>query len=74
MNKIYVESWSNFFVIYIKDINDLLDGLSSSPKSFADDTSLFSVVREKNLTAKHLSGNLQKISNWGLSIESELQP
>ena len=31
-----------FFLIYI---NDLADGLTSNPKLFADDTSLFSVVQ-----------------------------
>ena len=36
-----------FFRIYI---NDLSDGLTSNPKLFADDTSLFSVVQNINST------------------------
>ena len=50
MNKIYVKSWSNFFIIYI---NDLSDDFFSNPKLFADDKSLFSVASDKDLTAKH---------------------
>ena len=40
------------FLIYI---NDLADGLSSNAKLFADDTSLFSVVHNANITAKELN-------------------
>ena len=40
-----------FFLIYI---NNLSDDLSSSPKLFADDTSLFSVVHDKTLQQKNL--------------------
>ena len=50
-----------FFLIYI---NDLSDDLSSNPKLFVDDTSLFSVVHDKNISAKELNNDLQKISNW----------
>ena len=50
-----------FFLIYI---NDLSDDLSSNPKLFADDASLFSVVHDKNTSAKELHNDLQKINNW----------
>ena len=50
-----------FFLIYI---NDLSDNLSSNPKLFADDTSLFSVVHDKNISAKELNNDLWKIGNW----------
>ena len=41
-----------FFLIYI---NDLSDGLTSKPKSFADDTSLWlSVLQNINLTANEI--------------------
>ena len=49
------------FFIYI---NDPSDDLSSNPKLFADDTSLFSVVHDKNTSAKELNNDLRKISNW----------
>ena len=45
-----------FFLIYI---NDLSDGLTSNPKLFSDDTSLFSAIHNINSTA-----NDCKISNW----------
>lgn len=50
-----------FFYIYI---NDLSNDLSSTPKLFADDTSHFSVVHDKNTSAKELNHDLCKISNW----------
>ena len=50
-----------FFLIYI---NDLSDDLSSNPKLFADDTSLFSVVHDKYISANKLNNDLRKISNW----------
>ena len=50
-----------FFLIYI---NNLCDGLTSNPKLFADDTSLFSVVHNINSTKNDLTNDLIKISNW----------
>ena len=50
-----------FFLIYI---NDLSDGLTSNPKLFADDASLFSVVQNINSTANDLNSDLMKISDW----------
>ena len=44
-------------IIYI---NDLLDGLSSNAKLFADDTSLFSVVHDINASAIELNSDLKK--------------
>ena len=49
-----------FFLIYI---NDLCYGLTSNPKLFADDTSLFSVVQNINSTANDLNSDLMKISD-----------
>ena len=62
-----------FFLIYI---NDLSDDLSSNPKLFADDTSLFSVVNDKNTSVKELSNDLGKISNWAYQwkMSSNLNP
>ena len=47
------------FLIYI---NDLLDGLTSMCKIFADDTSLFSKVIDKNNSNSQLNSDLAKIS------------
>ena len=40
------------FLVYI---NDLEDGIKSSVKFFADDTSLFSIVRDKYVSAEELN-------------------
>ena len=49
------------FLIYI---NDLSDNLSSNVKLFADDTSLFSVIHDINVSAGELNGDLKKFSEW----------
>ena len=48
-----------FSLIYI---NDRSDDLVSTVKLFADDTSLFSVIHDSNISANELNNNLQKIS------------
>ena len=47
------------FLIYI---NHLPDGLNSTTKLFADDTSLFSVVQDPNESGKYLNLDLSVIS------------
>ena len=60
-----------FFLIYI---NDLSDDLSSNPKLFANDTSLFSVVHDKNTSANELNNDLRKISNWAYQWKMSFNP
>ena len=60
-----------FFLIYI---NDLSDGLTSNPKLFADDTSLFSVIHNINSTANDLNSDLMKISNWAFQWKMRFNP
>ena len=52
---------SFWFLIYI---NDLAENLSSNPKLFADDTSLFSVARDLNISANKINDDLKKIEAW----------
>ena len=59
------------FLIYI---NDLFDNLSSSAKLFADDTSLFSVTHDVNVSARELNDDLRKISNWALHWKMSFNP
>ena len=40
------------------------DDLVSTVKLFADDSSLFSVVHDSNISANELNNDLQKISEW----------
>ena len=50
-----------FFLIYI---NDLGDGISSIAKLFADDTSLFPAVQNKNNSASQLNNDPDKVRDW----------
>ena len=52
---------SLFFLIYI---NDLSKDISSTVKLFADDTSIFSVVGDVNVSVMQLNNDLLKISKW----------
>ena len=56
------------FVIQNQDlliyVNDLSENLISNPKLSADDTSLFSVIFDKDLSAKNLNDDLNRINNW----------
>ena len=48
----------------IYQINDLSNELSSNPRLFADDTSLFLVVLDTDLSAITSNDDLLKIINW----------
>ena len=60
-----------FPLIYI---NDQSVGIISTVKLFADDTSLFSIVRDPNTSANELNKNLQKISEWAYQWKMSLNP
>ena len=49
------------FLVYI---NDLPNELKSSAKLFADDTSLFTIVKGKDESANILNNDLLLISKW----------
>ena len=49
------------FFVYI---NDLSNQLKSSAKLFTDDTSIFTIVKDKNESANILNNNLLLISKW----------
>ena len=49
------------FLIYI---NDLPHGLKSNLKLFADDTSIFSIVNDTNVSCKELNEDLYRINKW----------
>ena len=54
--------------------NDLSDDLSTNAKSFADDASLFSEVRDINTSAAHLNNDLRRISNWAFQWKMSFNP
>ena len=43
-------------------LNDIPNNLTSNPKLFADDTSLFSTVTDPNVTANQINNDLHNIS------------
>ena len=51
--------WILFFLVYI---TDLVDGLSSNARLFADDISLFSVIHDVDISVKELNNDLQQIN------------
>ena len=52
----------------------MLDGLKSNIKLFADDSSIFSIVKNKNYSAKDLIHDLSLISNWAFKWKMLFNP
>ena len=59
------------FLIYI---NNLAENLSSNPKPFADDTSLFTVVCDLNSPAIEINDDLKKIEAWAHQWKMSFNP
>ena len=59
------------FLIYI---NDLTEGLSSNARLFADDTSLFSVIRDIQISANNLNKDLERISKRATQWKMNFNP
>ena len=59
------------FLIYI---NDLEDGIKSSINFFADDTSLFSIVRDPLISAEELNHDLSLINQWAKQWKMSFNP
>ena len=59
------------FLIYI---NDLPNELKSNMKLFADDTSLFTIVKDKNESANTLNNDLILISKWAYNWKMFFNP
>ena len=55
-------------------INDLTDGISSIVKLFADDTSLLSIVQNKNNSASQLNNDLDRVSDWAYTWKMSFNP
>ena len=60
-----------FFLIYI---NDLSENLTSNVKLFADDTSIFHVVKDPNTSAEILNHDLTRISEWAYRWKRSFNP
>ena len=59
------------FLIYI---NDLPNGIESICKIFADDTSLFSKVKDETFSDTQLNDDLNKISKWDFQWKMLFNP
>ena len=60
-----------FFKIYI---NDLENGIKSHIKCFADDTSLFTIVKDPDISALELNQDLHLISQWAYRWKMSFNP
>ena len=60
-----------FFLIYI---NDLSENLKSTVRLFADDTSIFHIVRDHNTSAENLNRDLTRISEWAYRWKMSFNP
>ena len=60
-----------FFLICI---NDLPDGLKFNVKLFANDTSLFSVFKNKEESASDITNGLDTISIWAYNWKMSFNP
>ena len=64
-------------LLFLTYINYLVDGLTSNTKLFADDTSLFSVIRGSAITTSELNSDLARIKQWAfqwkMSFNSNLK-
>ena len=59
---------------YLIYINDLSENLVSNPKLSADDTSLFSVIFDKDLSVKKLNDDFNRINNWASQWKMGFNP
>ena len=62
---------SLLFLIYI---NDLAENLLSNLKLFVDDISLFSAVRDLNISANAINDDLKKIEAWAHQWKMSFNP
>ena len=61
-------------LLFLIFINDLEAGIISQIKFFADDTSLYSVVRNPEISARELNHDLDVINNWAKLWKMSFNP
>ena len=61
-------------LLFLISFNDLLDGLTSMCKIFADETSLFSKENDKSNPNTQLNSDLPKISKWAFQWNESFSP
>ena len=60
------------FLIYVNDLPN--EKMKSNAKFFADDTSLFTIVKDKNESANVLNNDILLISRWAYSLKMLFNP
>ena len=75
-NNCWCSTGLHFGASFLLDINDFSKNLSSITKCFADDTFIFSVVHDVDLSTKQLNNNLNKIPEcafqWKMAFNPDL--
>ena len=66
------QGWISGLLFFLLFINDLPNGLLSNPKLFADDTSIFSVVKDNLNSLNTFNEDLSKFSQWASSGKCHL--
>ena len=61
-------------LLFLMCYNDPSDDLSTTVKLFADDMSIFSIVKIINTSASHLNSDLSEISNWAFQWKMSFNP
>ena len=61
-------------LLFLSYINDLPDNLASNPKLFADDTSLFSVIKNVDASNIGLNNDLKKIGELAFQLKMSFNP
>ena len=61
-------------LLFLIFVNDLEEGIKSKIKFFADDTSLFSIVRDPALSATELNHDLDVINKWAVQWKMSFNP
>ena len=62
---------SLFFLVYI---NDVADNLVSDVRLFPDDTSLFTIVYDRAVSAQVLTSDLKTIEEWAYQWKMQFNP
>ena len=61
-------------LLFLIRINDLSDYVQCNLKLSADDTSLFSIVKDPETTANNLNNDLKEINKWAFQWKMDFKP
>ena len=61
-------------LMFLACINDLTENLKCSVKSFADDTSLFTIVKDPKVAADYMNHDLNLIQLWANKRRMSFNP